>query len=591
MKIPKETVKEILDRVNIVELIGEYISLNKNGKKYQALCPFHNEKTPSFTVFAESGRYQCFGCGEKGDAITFLMKKENLSYPVAVKRLAECVGVAIQSDKIDEEQKKRNRGFLLNRKAAEFFCKNLFSPSGSNALAYLQNERKLSVETIKTLGLGYAPDSFDNLKRYLLKCGFSERELVEYSLCNQSKNGHTYDAFRNRVMFPIQDAYGKVVAFGGRVLGDGVPKYLNSAETPVFHKGQHLFGLHRAKEYGKEQLILCEGYMDVISLNSVGIMNAVATLGTALTVEQAELLKKQTKRVLLNFDGDNAGQTATERALTIFEKIGLAAKVVSLDHAKDPDEYIKCFGKDAYIQALSKAPHGFEFRMNRILSKYDLSQIDDKIQAAKDLVALIAKTDSVATRNIYAKKAAERLEISTEAILQEAFKLRYLETEEEEMKITIYSRNDMEKLLSQGKIDNTAIISFHDPVGRGRRCLEDYQPIDFTGKCDCVMQIALHDLDPEALADFDLTVDTYFPEADELAEFIYKAKEDGLDIICQCEYGQSRSAGCAAAILQHFESRGIDIFTDYRYYPNQLVYHKVFDALTKYMVSHKGEKK
>lgn len=311
MNIPKETVKEILDRVNIVELIGEYISLNKNGKNYQALCPFHNEKTPSFTVFAQSRRFQCFGCGEKGDAITFLMKKENLSY----------------------------------------------------------------------------------------------------------------DAFRNRVMFPIQDAYGNVVAFGGRALGDGSPKYLNSAETPVFRKGQHLFGLHRAKEYGKEQLILCEGYMDVIALNSVGIMNAVATLGTALTVERAELLKKQTKRVLLNFDSDNAGQTATERALTIFEKIGLAAKVVSLDHAKDPDEYIKNFGKDAYIQALSESKNGFEFRMNRVLKKYDLSQIEEKIEAAKELVFLIAETDSAVTRDIYAHMVAERLEISVEAIILDILRM------------------------------------------------------------------------------------------------------------------------------------------------------------------------
>ena len=423
MKIPKETVKEILDRVNIVELIGEYISLNKSWKNYQALCPFHNEKTPSFTVFAESGRYQCFGCGEKGDAITFLMKKENLSYPVAVKRLAERVSVTIQSDKIDEEQKNRNRGFLLNRKAAEFFCKNLFSASGSNALAYLQNERKLSVETIKTLGLGYAPDSFDNLKRYLLKCGFSERELVEYSLCNQSENGHIYDAFRNRVMFPIQDTYVNIVAFGGRVLGDGSPKYLNSAETPVFHKGQHLFGLHRAKEYGKEQMILCEGYMDVIALNSIGIMNAVATLGTALTENQAELLKKHTKRVLINFDSDNAGQTATERALSMFEKVDLATKVVSLDNAKDPDEYIKNFGKDAYIQALSESKNVFEFRMNRILKKYDLSQIEEKIEAAKELVDLIAKIDSAVTRDIYARMAAERLEISAEAIILDILRM------------------------------------------------------------------------------------------------------------------------------------------------------------------------
>ena len=423
MRIPKETVKEILDRVNIVELMSEQVSLSKNGRNYIGSCPFHNEKTPSFTVFAESGRFQCFGCGEKGDAITFLMKKESLSYPVAVKRLAERVGVAIQSNKIDEEQKKRNRGYLLNRKAADFFCKNLFTPSGIKALEYLRDKRKLSIETIKTLGLGYAPDSFDQLKRYLVKCGFSERELVEYSLCNQSENGHTYDAFRNRVMFPIQDAYVNIVAFGGRVLGDGSPKYLNSAETPVFHKGQHLFGLHRAKEYGKEQLILCEGYMDVIALNSVGIMNAVATLGTALTENQAELLKKHTKRVLINFDSDNAGQTATERALSMFEKVDLATKVVSLDNAKDPDEYIKNFGKDAYIQALSESKNGFKFRMNRILKKYDLSQIEEKIEAAKEIVLLIAETDSAVTRDIYAHIAAERLEISAEAIILDILRM------------------------------------------------------------------------------------------------------------------------------------------------------------------------
>ena len=417
MKIPKETVKEILDRVNIVELISEYISISKNGRNYIGLCPFHNEKTPSFTVFTESGRFQCFGCGEKGDAITFLMKKENLSYPAAVKELADRVGVTIPTDEMDTEQKKHNRGYLLNRKAAEFFCKNLFLPSGSKALAYLQNERKLSAETIKMLGLGYAPDSFANLKSYLLKCGFPERELVEYSLCNQSENGHTYDVFRNRVMFPIQDTYGNNVAFGGRVLGDSSPKYLNSSETPVFRKGQHLFGLHLAKEYGKEQMILCEGYMDVIALNSVGIMNAVATLGTALTVEQAELLKKHTKKILINFDSDNAGQTATERALAMFEKVVLNTRVITLKESKDPDEFIKTFGKEAYIQAMAQSIHGFEFRMNRILKRYNLSQIEEKIEAAKKLVLLIAETDSAVTRDIYARMAAEHLEISAEAII------------------------------------------------------------------------------------------------------------------------------------------------------------------------------
>lgn len=423
MNIPNELVREIISKVNIVELIGDHIQLNKNGKNYQALCPFHNEKTPSFTVYAECGRFRCFGCGEKGDAITFLMKKEGLSYPAAVKKLADRVGVVIQTDETDGEQKKRNRGFLLNRKAAEFFYKNLFAPVGAKALAYLQNERKLSVETIKTLGLGYAPDSFDQLKRYLLKSGFSEREFVEYSLCNQNDNGHTYDAFRNRVMFPIQDTYGDIVAFGGRALGNGSPKYLNSSETPVFHKCQHLYGLNRAKEFGKEQMILCEGYMDAIALNSVGIMNAVATLGTALTTKQAELLKKHTKRVLINFDSDNAGQTATERALAMFEKVGLNTRVITLEKSKDPDEFIKTFGKEAYIQAMAQSVHGFEFRMNRILQKYDLSQIEQKIEAAKAIVLLIAETDSAVTRDIYARMAAERLEISAEAIIRDILRM------------------------------------------------------------------------------------------------------------------------------------------------------------------------
>lgn len=588
MRIQKETVKEILNRVNIVEIISEYVNLSKRGRQYEGLCPFHSEKTPSFKVSAEDGRYRCFGCGEKGDAITFLMKKENLSYPAAVKKLAERVGVTIPTEEMDMEQKKRNRGFLLNRKAAEFFCKNLFSPSGSNALAYLQNERKLSVETIKTLGLGYAPDSFDNLKHYLLKCGFSEGELVEYFLCKKSENGHIYDVFRNRIMFPIQDAYGNVVAFGGRSLDGSAPKYLNSSETPVFHKGQHLFGLHRAKEYGKDQMILCEGYMDVIALNSVGIMNAVATLGTALTLEQAELLKKYTGRVLINYDSDNAGQIATEKAIAIFENIGLATNVICLKNAKDPDEYIQAFGRESYIQALSESKNGFEYRMNRILNRYNLSRIDDKIQAANEIVSIIAENSSAVTRGIYAKIAAERLEISAEAILQEAFKMRYMEKEEKEMKVTIHSRKSIEKMIEADTLKNTVVISFHDPEWRGRGQTD---LVNFESKCDRVMHIALHDLDREALSDVGLTEEAYFPEADELAEFIYNAKEDGLDIICQCEYGQSRSAGCAAAILEHFEGRGIDIFTDYRYYPNQLVYHKVFDALTKYMVNHRGEKK
>lgn len=224
--------------------------------------------------------------------------------------------------------------------------------------------------------------------------------------------------------------------------------------------------------------------------------------------------------------------------------------------------------------------------MNRVLKKYNLSQIEQKIEAAKEIVLLIAETNSAVTRDVYARMAAERLEISSEAIICDILRMEGIR-----MTVKIYSRKTMETLLSKCKIKNTAIISFHDPVGRGRRCTQDYVPIDFTGKCDQVMQIGIHDLDPEALSDFGLSVETYFPEVDALAEFIYKAKEEGRDIICQCEYGQSRSAGCAAAILEHFESKGIDVFVDYRYYPNQLVYHKVFDALTKYMVIHRGEKK
>ena len=413
MMIPREIIEEIVARADIGDVIGSYVNLKRAGSNMQGLCPFHSEKTPSFTVFTRSNSFYCFGCGAGGDAISFIMKAENLDYPSAVEFLGSRVGVSIPQDKneIANMGMSRKRVYEMNLAAAKFFRENLFDKEvGAEAMNYLAGQRKLSPTIIKRFGLGFAPNNFWALTNHMRSLGFSEQELIDGFLCGKSQNsGKLYDYFRNRVIFPIIDVTGNVIAFGGRVMDDSKPKYLNSSDTPGFKKSKNLFALNYAKNHCSEQIILCEGYMDVIALHSAGVENAVATLGTALTAEQARMLTKYTKKVILLYDSDDAGQRATDRAIQILNEVGLEVRILKLNNAKDPDEYIRKFGAERFKALLGESRTGFDFKVSRAIAELDLQLPDDKIKASKAICDIIAESNSSVEREVFLSKASEML--------------------------------------------------------------------------------------------------------------------------------------------------------------------------------------
>lgn len=412
--ISRETIEEILIRTDIQTLIGGYVSLKRAGANLKALCPFHSEKSPSFTVYPANNSFYCFGCGAGGDQISFIMRMEHLDYPDAVQFLAKRAGITVvDSDVGNYGQQPRfdkKRIYQMNTDAAKFFNKCLFAdnPDAKAALAYFTDIRKLSIATINHFGLGYAPNSFDAFSKYMLSKGYTYDELVAGYLCGKSERGHYYDTFRNRVMFPIIDVSGNVIAFGGRVMDDSKPKYKNSSDTPVFKKLRNLFALNFARHTCSESLILCEGYMDVIALHAVGITNAVATLGTAITSEQARVMSRYTKKVIISYDSDEAGKKAATRAMQLLEEVGLEVSVLSVPGAKDPDEYIKTFGVEKFKQVISGAKSKFDYNLGAILSKYDIEQPQDKINALAELEKLISAVYSAAERDIYIHTVAKK---------------------------------------------------------------------------------------------------------------------------------------------------------------------------------------
>ena len=363
-------IEEIKYRNDIVDVISSYVTLKRAGSNMLGLCPFHSEKTPSFTVFPQTRNFYCFGCGAGGDVITFIMKYENLDYISAVEFLAKRVGIAIpESPREDKPLMKRQRMYDMNREAAKFFRKCLVDPAvGKSAMDYLQS-RKLSASVITHFGLGYAPLDYGMLRSYLNSKGYTDEELTLGFLCAK-KNNRTFDYFRGRVIFPIIDLTGNVIAFGGRVLDDSLPKYLNTSDTPAFKKSRNLFALNFAKNFCKDELILCEGYMDVIALHAAGFENAVATLGTAITPDQARLISRYTKKVIISYDSDSAGQKAANKAMKLLTEVGLDVRVLVIPDAKDPDEYIKKFGKDKFKLVISNSKSQFEYKYNNVVSKY-----------------------------------------------------------------------------------------------------------------------------------------------------------------------------------------------------------------------------
>ena len=427
--ISKETIEQVLMRNDIETLIGSYISLKRAGSNLKGLCPFHSEKTPSFTVYPADNSFYCFGCGAGGDAITFIRKRENLDYPDAVEFLANRSGITIirdDNDKLRQTPKfERARMFAMNVDAAKYFNRCLFSdnPDAKAALAYFVEQRGLSIATIKHFGLGFAPNSFDAFSKYMLAKGYTFEELEAGFLCGKSEKGRYYDAFRNRIMFPIIDVSGNVIAFGGRVMDDSRPKYKNSSDTPVFKKSRNLFALNFARHTCQEQIILCEGYMDVIALHSAGFENAVATLGTAITSEQARIMSRYTKKVIISYDSDEAGQKAAMRAVKLLSEVGLDVTILKVNGAKDPDEYIKKFGPDKFRQLLSQSKSKFDYNLDAILAKYDINLQADKVKALAESVKLISETYSSAERDLYIQTVSKLFGVEAKSVKNDVDKM------------------------------------------------------------------------------------------------------------------------------------------------------------------------
>lgn len=410
MKITPEFIDDLKFRNRIEEVISMYVTLKRAGSRLVGLCPFHSEKTPSFTVFTDTNSYHCFGCGAGGDVITFVMAAENLDYLGALEFLCNRVGMKMpDTDGEKSESGRRRRFYDMNREAARFFHASLSKPGAENAVDYLMNKRKLPKSAITRFGIGYAPDSFDALRSHMISLGYKDEELKEAFLCGKSKTGKYFDYFRGRIMFPIIDNFGNVIAFGGRAIGDKEPKYLNSSDTPVFKKSRNLYSLNFARTCCSEELILCEGYMDVIGVNLAGLSNAVATLGTALTTDQARIMAKYTKKVVIAYDSDGAGTAATKRAIPMLTDAGLEVRVLHMDGAKDPDEYVKKFGAEKFRALVAESEGKLEFLLGSVLKKYNVGIPDEKIKAAEELCIIAADIESNIEREVYVGKIASAL--------------------------------------------------------------------------------------------------------------------------------------------------------------------------------------
>lgn len=413
MRIPQSFIDEIKYRNKIEDVIASYVNLKRAGSVYQGLCPFHSERTPSFTVFPNTETFHCFGCGAGGDVISFIMRAENLEYPGAVEFLAKRSGLEMpeEADGGKSETIKRSRMYEMNRAAALFFNKALYAPESEPAREYLK-KRGLSRAAVKRFGLGFAPNSFHALSDHMHSLGYRDEELKEAFLCGKSeRTGGYFDYFRERIMFPIIDNFSNVIAFGGRALGDEKPKYLNTSDTPVFKKSRNLFALNFARNACAESLILCEGYMDVIAVNMAGFPNAVATLGTALTSEQARIMAKYTKKVILSYDSDDAGVAAAKRAIPILTDVGLEVKLLRMEGAKDPDEYIKKFGAARFKTLLEDSQGKLDYLCDSVLKKYDILIPEEKMKAADELCGVICGIWSDVEREIYITRIAERLSV------------------------------------------------------------------------------------------------------------------------------------------------------------------------------------
>ncbi|MCD7730017.1 MAG: DNA primase [Oscillospiraceae bacterium] len=420
MALPENFIYELKQNNPIDSLVSSYTTLKRSGHNQVCLCPFHSEKSPSCTIYNDTQSFYCFGCGAGGDVITFAMKIENLSYIEAVKFLADRAGMQMPDEaKNNDSSRIKARILEINRVAARFFHDVLTKyPEGEKGRRYFR-ERQLTNATIVKYGLGYAPDDWHKLHYYMNSKGYSDEELVIANLCLRSRNGGVFDAFRDRVIFPIIDLRGNVTAFGGRIIDGSGPKYLNSSDTPVFKKSRSLFSLNFAKKSDEKRLILAEGYMDVISINQAGFDNVVATLGTALTSEQARLMKQYADEVIIAYDSDGPGQAATHKAINLLSDAGAVTKIIKMEGAKDPDEYIKKFGAMRFKQLIDRSDGALDFEIRKCAVGLDLETEQDKSTYLRRCVKMLAGISSPLDRELYISKIAKETDVSRETLAQQ----------------------------------------------------------------------------------------------------------------------------------------------------------------------------
>ena len=455
---------EIRDRADIVDLIGEYVDLKRSGSNYMGLCPFHSEKTPSFSVSPSKSIFKCFGCGVGGDVITFVMKRENLSFPEAVEFLAEKYNVRLEvyKDENKEAREKRNRLYEINREAGLHFLKN-YEASQKTQL-YLKN-RMLSDKTIRSYGIGYSKDSWTDLYDHLTKMGYREDELLELNLISKSKNGNYIDRFRDRVMFPIINRNNRIIGFGARAFGDAKPKYLNSRETPIFHKGSNVFNINIiSRESSRERIILVEGYMDVISLYNSGINYSVASLGTSLTIDQANIIKKMARDIYICYDSDSAGINATSRAIDIFLQASVKPKIIEIEGGLDPDDFIKKYGVEGFENKIKSAISYIEFKIKKLKENFNLEDSEGLSNFTIESAKILSSIKNPIERDIFVKDFSRKYNISYTAIenyINYLNRNKLKETKREKFKVkkntNVVKSNKaraQEELLSYSLLDN-----------------------------------------------------------------------------------------------------------------------------------------
>jgi len=423
MAFPESFLEELTARNDIVDVVSGYVRLSKrSGANQFGLCPFHSEKTPSFSVNPERQIYHCFGCGKGGGVVNFIMEIENLSFPDAVEFLARRSGLEVPQESRDENRSRRARMLELNREAARWFYKQLTAPTGAPGQQYVVKRGITGM--VKPFGLGYAPDSWSGLLDAMRGKGYSQEELIAAGLARRGKNGGAYDYFRGRLMFPVIDVRGSVIGFSGRIIGDGEPKYLNSPDTPVYSKSRSLFALNLAKKSKSGYILLAEGNIDVVSLHQAGFDSAVASLGTSLTTDQARLLARYTKEIVICYDSDGAGQKAAQRAITLLRPLDLSVRVLQIPGAKDPDEFIQNRGPQAFRELIAGSDNEIEYRLSRIAEGFDLETLDGKQGYTREAIAMIAALPNAVDRDLYGARAAEKAGVRHEAFADDVERYR-----------------------------------------------------------------------------------------------------------------------------------------------------------------------